>query len=83
MNRWLIWGAMVGMIACNSLESRENRHDPTVCISQCGLDRVTCQTTCSKIESCLIGCNSTYDTCVRVCGGEKDIANEEKKNPRK
>lgn len=82
MKRWLILGAVVALVACNSREMRENDRDPSVCISQCGLDRVTCQTTCSKIESCLIGCNSTYDTCVRVCGGEKK-SGDESRNERK
>ncbi len=80
MKWWLILGIMVGVVACNSRENKEPDRDPSVCISQCGFSRTTCQTMCSKMESCLNGCNSTYDTCVRVCGGEKkggeDLKNE-------
>lgn len=71
MKWWMILAIVVGALACD--------RGPTMCIQECGMGRSHCQEGCGQNAQCLNGCNSTYDTCVRVCGGQKMSGEESKK----
>jgi hypothetical protein len=47
--------------------------DRTLCISECNLDRTTCQGMCPLRRDgeaeCHAGCSDGYQVCVQVCGG--------------
>lgn len=53
-------------------ESGSRASDPTACVSQCGLNQVSCQQFCrhSSKDDCQEGCHEGYKVCVKACGAK-------------